>query len=311
MHLVFLALLAVTGTLVGAAGKGGGETVLVGDGGEIYRADAGAWKRTAGGGVSTTLVRARGADANAVWGAGASGAPYVFDGTTWNATPIVGSGAIVFASGGPAPAIAFGRHLHVRGAKTWDAAPVLTAAKGHALTAIWAASSRDALAASDDGALYRLTGAKWTAIVKPTGDPADPIGALLAGATGAVIAAYPDGRLARVDKAGVKPLSIDPALGASFHATCATSAKGALLLAGATAIAKLDGARVVAVDTMPAIDDGDAPVALLAAADGSLLVATRAGAVLRRDAKGTWTTAHVDRTPPVAATHAANPPAQL
>lgn len=289
------------------------DAVLVGAAGELWTRDGTRWLRREKGGVAATLVAARGPSVTEVWGLGAAVPPYHHDGTTWSARPLRGGASAALSVGGLL-AVAAGRRVHVRASADakWTELP-LTAKGTEPAVSVWAGGVRDVLLVTADGALLRFDG-KWKPIATTS-----RITLLLAGPTGPVYAAPEGGGVVRVDKATVKALAVDTALGAAFAPRLAAAGGKTLYLIGDTTIdgkagrvlAKIVGSKVELVEALPDLTaSGDVPVALIAGADGAVIVASRAGSVLVRDAAGGWTTEIADPAPPTDGGHGENPPAR-
>lgn len=304
-------VLSILAVLVGIAGAGPKDAVLVGAAGEIWARDGAQWRRRDKGGVAATLASARGSSPTDVWALGGAVPPYRHDGKTWSAVALRGGATAVLSTGGVL-AVAAGRRVHVRGAAgKWAELP-LTARGTAPAIAVWASGPRDVLMVTADGALHRFAG-KWQLIAT-----SGRIAVLLAGPTGPVYAAPDTGGLVRVDKNSLKALTIDAALG-TFTPRLASAAGKSLYLVGDTtvdgkqgrALAKIEGAKVKLVEALPDLAAADdAPVALIVGADGAALVASRAGTVLSRASGGGWTTEQADPHPAADGGHVENPPAR-
>jgi hypothetical protein len=279
------ALLAVVLSVVGAAGRGPADAVVVGAGGEVFERDGqGGWRRR-GGGVAAELLRAFGPSDGDVWAAGARPPLYHHDGKAWFAVPGTSgtNGAVVLAeAGSPLAGIAVGRRLFVLDGKRL--AP--SAAAPGPVTALWVGGARDIVIVVD-GKVQRLLSSGWRPI--PGSD--ERIVAL-----GPRLAVGQDGGVYSLD-ARLRKIPADAGL-AGFRPVRVAAGKRVLILGelgDGWTLATLAGGKVVALGTLPGVARADEPVALLPGEP--ILVATRSGLVLVGDGE-TWTTEHVDLAAP-------------
>ena len=130
--------------------------ILVGPGGQIYRPDgAGAWTRTAGGGIAAGVVAAV-RDGDDLIAAAPRTPLYRWHDGAWRAEPVGAHGAILLGAG-PAPAVAVGTRVLVRAGDAWR--PVGRAPGPP--TALWARSPGDIWIVVD-GAPWHLRGGRFT-----------------------------------------------------------------------------------------------------------------------------------------------------
>jgi hypothetical protein len=296
------------------AGRSADELTVVGAGGEIYRRSAGTttWKRAKGGGTAATLVAARGATSTEIWALGATTPPYRYDGTTWSAPSFPMSGAGVMGHSG-AISVNVARRVMVWSGGKWVQLP------SHGLlgvSAVWASGPKDAIVATGAGELKRFDGATWK-VIAPVFPTADERVLQLHGTGGAVVAAIGDkGSLMLVDKTTAKLATMESPLGAFQGRAGATGTK--LHLVGAAkvgqqdrnVIVKLDGTKLLLVDTLPVLTAGDELAAMVVATDGAVGLVTRRGTIHFRGADGVWTKGTVDPALPVE-DHGTNPPAKV
>ena len=297
--------------IVGGAGTAE-DGVLVGAGGQIYARQGDAWRRRAGGGVAVKLVLAGGGSARDVWAMGATTPAYHHDGASWNAAP-AGPGARgsgLLAPGGPVLVVR-GQALARREGR-WQELPELHGS----VAAVAAASTRGVLVAIG-GSLLRLDGKRWRDV--PTRGrlrPDEGIGSLFAVRESAAIVAGRAGTLILVEGGRIKPIRIDQRV-ESFRLRVAGGAGGRVFLAGdgrlggrqAALLLGLDGDRASLVGEVPDVGAADPLAALLAGAQGDVLLCTAGGALRARAADGTWTSGHLDDTVPESPAHATDPPA--
>jgi hypothetical protein len=307
---------APAATIVGVAGRAASDLVLVGSAGEIYRLDAKAqtptWRRAGGGGTAATLATARGAAASDIWAMGASAPPYRFDGTTWSAPAFPMSGAGVMSRSG-APAVAVARRVMVHSGGKWVQLPS-TGVLGAA--AVWAAGPRDAVVATSAGDLERYDGTTWKAITPAFAQSTERVESLWSAPSGGVIAVGDQGSMILLDKTSSKAIGLDARMTSFSARVGAQASNGKASFVGTATIGgkarlslvTLDGGKLVLQGDLPAVG-GDVPVAMIIAADGGIVVATRGGIVLVRAAgQTTWTRGVVDATLDEG-DHPTNPPA--
>ncbi len=304
--------------VVGVAGKSADDLALVGSAGEVYERDATAtetptWRRKSGGGVAATLVSARGASVKDIWGLSTTAPPYRFDGTSWNASPLPMTGAAVMSTSG-ATAVAVARRVMVWSQGKWAQLPT-TGANG--ILAVWAGGPKDALVATVDGDLKRFDGTAWKVITPKLKSTSERIRALQAGKSGNVMALGDEGSVLIVDKTSARAATVDTRVAAFVGRLGGQGSAGqAYLLGSATVdgksrqvIGRMESSKLVLVDTLPALATDDAPVAMLVAGDGAIVVVTKQGVVHMRASGGAWTRGITDGTLPADTSHASNPPA--
>lgn len=303
--------------IVGVAGSATADALLVGAGGELYKRSGTAWRRTSEGGTAATLVRARGGSPTDIWAIGANTPSYHYDGKTWAVVKLGISGPGLLSRAGT-PAVAVGRRVYVQVLGKWQILPALPAASGPAAPApapiidVWANGPKDAIALSENGELRRLVGSTWQPIRHglPQGEAPRR---LLAGPAGQVFAVGDGGTLIRVERLAARKFGRAPQVPAGTRWLFSSVAQNKLWLVGEEGdklvLGRVDGLQVTLVDTAAAPAEGDDLAAMLVAADGSVLVATKKGIVYARGPAGPFTQERVDATAPTPAPHPQNPPA--
>jgi hypothetical protein len=326
--------------IVGGAGRSLADAVLVGRGGEIYRRGEAGWARAAPGGVGSPLLVAQGAAASDVWAMGRSAPPFHHDGASWNALPIAGRGPAVLGVGGALPAVAAGRRVLVlapaAGGPTPRSGPPRPGPPGPgppgsrstgsretrprwtdlapapaAVSVLLAMGPRDVIVGTEDGRLLRLAGG-WKKLPAPLA-PGERVIGLCPGPGKTVVAVGSAGTLLAIDGLRARPIATATDLGA-FRARLAAGGPRVVVLGeadGAVVLATLEKGRLVRLDPPPPIAPSDAVAALLVLDADQLLLATRSGTVLVRDADGSFAPSPLDDAPPAEAPHPQLPPAQV
>jgi hypothetical protein len=271
-------------SFVGGAGSTLEDAVLISRAGEIYRRDAGVWRRGPGG-VAADLVATWGRSPVEVIALGARAPAYRTDGKTWSSVPGGRNGAAVLgAPDAPRPGLAAGKQAFVleRGALRWSPLPP---APGR-ISALWTRDPRDALALVD-GKVHRLA-QRWTPV--PIPEPVVALGGqapLALGAGGGVYAV--EGRRAR---RLATPPELRPRL-----------VLGRVLVAD-DLLARVEKGKIVVLGAPP--EAGIA--ALVELPGGGYLAATRSGRVFT-GRPGAWTEERVDAEAPPAGDRPRAPPA--
>ena len=256
------------------------QTVLVGPSGQLWEPDgSGTWTRRSAGGVAADVGGATRATGMGIVVAGRATPLYRREGDLWLSLRFGERGRTVVAAG-PRAAVAVGRQVFIHSAGKWKR----VGATVRPPLALWAGSDTKIYAASDTGVL-RLAGGGFVAHA-PT-----PITGFGTGAGAAPWAIATDGGVLDVTTKRLHhPTAAD---GGAITAQLVTvAADGTVWVlgrtaTGAAALAQLrKGAWTVAPSPPLAADD--LPVVLAVDRAGSVLVATRAGAVHLGAADGTW-----------------------
>jgi hypothetical protein len=293
--------------IVGAVG-GPKDAVLVGNRGETYVREGGAWRRH-GGGTAGSLVMVTGAAANDFLAMGDSTPAYRHDEHEWSVRPIAHGGrACLGGPGSSTVAVAVGRRISVEVREgpgwRWQDLPALDAP----VEAFWTSGPKDVVAAGGDGRLWRLAGTSWRPIAQTPGGEAV---ASLVGNGRVLVSVGRAGGLYAIAGARASRVAADPRLGA-YRVVLAAVAGAKVFTLGrngdAWTLATVEKGKLVPLGDLPPWPAGDDPVALLADDEGAIVCPSRGGVVALRDAAGAWTVEKVDPTP-VAETHPALPPA--
>ena len=207
--------------------------------------------------------------------------------------PLTNRGATALSATGLLPLLVVGRHIYSLEAGAWQR----RATAPRRVTAAWAAGPAALIVATNDGALARWNGRRFTPLRSPL--PAgELIVALIGASPAAVFGRAEGGAWMRIDRGGTAAITPARELAGFEEHAWGLGPDGALWLAGTAAnggntrrpiLVRADRNRLVPAGDLPALAAGDRVAVLLGhAPTGELLLATRAGAVRVRDKKGTW-----------------------
>lgn len=285
-----------------AAATGGQDdvtrSVLVGAGGQVYEpGDPGTWQRRFGGGVAVDVQGAVRVDADTLFVHGSRAPLFRLQDATWHASPLPNRGRCALDAGA-APVLAIGRHVYTWRGGRWAR---LASVPG-TITAVWAASERQAHAATAQGGLFRVQARKRAEITHP----------LAAGDVVVQLAGQPRGRLyglarsGAVLRIGARAATLvgkapalagrEPHLAAWEPHLAATDASGALWVLGwiparaeqpaQAVLARAERGTLVPVETLGRLPAQDPFLVFRIDRRGGMLWATQSGAVRYRPAPG-------------------------
>lgn len=278
-----------------AAATGGQDDItrsaLVGPGGQVYEpGEPGTWQRRFGGGVAIEVKGAARVDADILFVHGNRAPLFRLHDTAWHASPLPNRGRSVIGTS-HAPALGIGRHVY-----TWrDGRWARLASVRGTITAVWAESERQVLAATAQGSLFRVQAGKQSALRHPlAGDDAI---VQLAGHPGARLYGLArSGAVLRIGAGAATLVATAPELSGWEPHAAAADASGALWVLGwiparaeqpaQAVLARAERNTLAPVERIDGLPGQDRFLVFRIDRRGGMLWSTQSGAVRFRPAPG-------------------------